>query len=170
MNENELKNLIAQGLSTWQISKQINKCQTSVRYWLKKFGLSTKLEKCIVCGKVLTGKKTKYCCNKCKNQGPLGVPRSQQTRGLERRIQLVLSKGGKCEKCGYSSNLACFEFHHLDPSQKDFNLDVRSLSNRSFEKSLSEVEKCQLLCANCHREAHNPRGFNWSPPEKILPE
>jgi formate-dependent nitrite reductase cytochrome c552 subunit len=44
------------------------------------------------------------------------------------------------------------EFHHRDPTQKDFSLGHAKMTN--FEKVKSELDKCDLLCANCHREEH----------------
>lgn len=65
----------------------------------------------------------------------------------------VQYKGGKCEQCGYDSCIAALEFHHLDPNEKDFSISGKGIT-RSFEKIKEELEKCVLLCANCHREAH----------------
>ena len=56
--------------------------------------------------------------------------------------------------CGYATNLAGLAFHHL--GGKEFQLDVRSLSNRKIGPILKEAEKCKLLCHNCHAEVHNP--------------
>jgi hypothetical protein len=53
-------------------------------------------------------------------------------------------------------NLAALVFHHTDSTAKDFKLDMRSLSNRRLEPVLNEIEKCILVCANCHAELHNP--------------
>lgn len=64
--------------------------------------------------------------------------------------------GGKCEECGYNKNVAAFDFHHIERDEKEFSLDRRTLGNRSMEKVLLEMSKCKLLCANCHRELHNP--------------
>lgn len=61
-------------------------------------------------------------------------------------------KGGKCEHCGYDRFIGALEFHHLDPEQKDFGLGQAKLTN--FEKVKAELDKCVLLCANCHREEH----------------
>ncbi len=65
-------------------------------------------------------------------------------------------KGGYCQRCGYSKNLAALEFHHLDPTEKEIQLDMRTLSNRNWHIVLAEAEKCILLCSNCHAEEHNP--------------
>lgn len=108
---------------------------------------------CVVCGKELNGKQSLYCSIKCKNVNHQSYP-SQKKRGLERKLYLVDRLGGKCSTCGYAVNLAGLAFHHLN--DKEFKLDVRSLSNRKIESILDEVAKCKLLCHNCHAEIHNP--------------
>lgn len=56
-----------------------------------------------------------------------------------------------CVKCG-ESHPACLDFHHRDPLEKDFLLsDIRSRSLHSIQK---EIDKCDVLCANCHRKLH----------------
>lgn len=80
---------------------------------------------------------------------------SQKLRGLKRKFELIKSHGGKCEICGYNKNLAALEFHHINPEEKEFQLDLRHLSNTNLDKLEKEINKCQLLCANCHREIHN---------------
>jgi hypothetical protein len=62
-------------------------------------------------------------------------------------------KGGKCERCGYNRCVDALDFHHIDPSQKDFSLGSKGHS-RSWERVKAEIEKCILVCANCHREIH----------------
>ena len=66
-------------------------------------------------------------------------------------------KGGKCESCGYNKYIGALEFHHKDFSQKDFQISRHRLQtfNDDVEK---ELNKCLLLCANCHREIHS--GYN----------
>lgn len=61
-------------------------------------------------------------------------------------------KGGKCARCGYDRYVGALEFHHLDPGEKDFSLSRSKLT--SFDKVKAELDKCVLLCANCHREEH----------------
>ncbi len=60
-------------------------------------------------------------------------------------------KGGKCQICGYSKYQGAFDLHHLDPKQKDFGIGDKDYT-RSWEKVRAELDKCILVCANCHRE------------------
>ena len=78
----------------------------------------------------------------------------QKLRGLKRKFELINKKGGCCMICGYSNNLAALEFHHRDPSQKEHPLDVRNISNSKMIDLMMEVEKCDLLCSNCHKITH----------------
>lgn len=66
--------------------------------------------------------------------------------------KLVAYKGGKCEICGYDKCIIALDFHHLDPNEKDFNIGGGAAI--SFEKCKKEVDKCILVCSNCHREIH----------------
>jgi hypothetical protein len=65
-------------------------------------------------------------------------------------------KGSRCEICGYASNYAAPEFHHVNPDLKKFQLDMRSLSNRKWSAVLDESLNCRLVCSNCHAELHHP--------------
>jgi DNA-binding CsgD family transcriptional regulator len=69
----------------------------------------------------------------------------------KRKIELLEYKGGKCEVCGYSKSIYSLQFHHLDPEKKDFTIGGR---NYSWERMKKEVDKCILVCANCHCEIH----------------
>ena len=68
------------------------------------------------------------------------------------KVRAVIYKGGKCEQCGYSKSYAALDFHHRDPSQKDFQ--VGKGNYRRWELIRPELDKCTMLCANCHREDH----------------
>jgi hypothetical protein len=63
----------------------------------------------------------------------------------------VAEAGGSCALCGYDRCLAALQFHHVDPSTKDFALAMFGLS-RSLERMRAGARKCVLLCANCHAE------------------
>ncbi|MEX0924628.1 MAG: hypothetical protein WDZ82_01665 [Candidatus Paceibacterota bacterium] len=62
--------------------------------------------------------------------------------------------GGKCALCGYHKSPRALSFHHKDESKKEFGMSARGLT-RSWEKIKAEIEKCVLLCANCHMEVHD---------------
>jgi len=63
-----------------------------------------------------------------------------------------------CAICGYTKCDDALEFHHVNPKDKKFNLATRSF-NRVNKNIVNEINKCILLCANCHREIHaNKKG------------
>ena len=63
-------------------------------------------------------------------------------------------KGGKCENCGYNRCIEALEFHHLDPEQKDFQFSGNGHC-KSWTRVKAELDKCILVCSNCHREIHS---------------
>ena len=78
-------------------------------------------------------------------------------REIKRKIQMIEYKGGKCIKCGYNKNIAALDFHHLESDNKDFNI---AHVGGGLEKMKKELDKCILVCSNCHREIHNPNKNN----------
>lgn len=80
----------------------------------------------------------------------------QVMRAIKRKYYLISLRGGKCQNCGYDKNMSALDFHHVNPETKKFQLDQRSLSNLSMKSIMNEFEKCEVLCANCHREHHSP--------------
>ncbi len=115
---------------------------------------------CIICNRALTGRQRKFCSLKCKNACTNNKHQdysSQQRRGYKRKLELIAMKGGCCARCGYFKNVAALCFHHIDPSTKSFQLDIRRCSNNSWIRLVQEAHKCELLCLNCHAEVHNPR-------------
>ena len=96
----------------------------------------------------------------------------EQTVERQRALKLraIAYKGGKCEKCGYDKCNAALEFHHLDPTGKDFS--ISKVKGTAWTEGIKgELDKCVMLCANCHREAHwkEKEFINLSPkqPAKI---
>lgn len=85
-----------------------------------------------------------YCKSCTKNQVK---ERQQQLKKMS-----VEYKGGCCVYCKYSKCISALEFHHLDPKKKDFN--ISKSRQTSFDKIKKELEKCILVCSNCHREIH----------------
>jgi len=136
-----LEKLIDDGLTQEQIAKYFSLSETTIRYWLKKYQLY-RCNKCGTLDKVLFYKSVHTTCKKCMRRRKKGY-----------KIEAVEYKGGKCIKCGYNKCLAALDFHHRDPLEKD--PDWRNLlRKRSLESIKSELDKCDLLCKNCHTELH----------------
>jgi len=65
--------------------------------------------------------------------------------------KLVEYKGGACKICGYSKCIQALDFHHINQLEKKFEL---TYMNRTWDVLKEEVDKCIMVCANCHREIH----------------
>lgn len=64
--------------------------------------------------------------------------------------------GGICRNCGNVFDDCCYDFHHLNPNEKDFNISSAQTNGaKTWLKVRDELKKCVLLCANCHRLIHN---------------
>ena len=95
---------------------------------------------------------------KLKYEREIGTPRRTKRR-QKLKADLVKYKGGKCEHCSVSYPYdGVYEFHHPDPTKKDFEiglaLDRKIPYLRTRENLLKEIDKCLMLCANCHRIEH----------------
>ena len=129
----------------WQIVKRQSRPNKEIK--------PTVIPKCKVCDIIKTDQnscKTKSgtfntYCKKCSAELIL-----IRTRRLKEKC--VNYKGGKCEKCGYNQCLAALQFHHKDPNQKDFGIAGKTTFNDTM---IRELEKCSLLCSNCHFELHS---------------
>jgi 5-methylcytosine-specific restriction endonuclease McrA len=86
-----------------------------------------------------------YRCRKCS------VDAVQKRRDTVKKMA-VEYKGGKCEKCGYNKYIGALEFHHVN-GEKDFGIGAKGYT-RSWAKVKEELDKCIMLCSNCHKETH----------------
>lgn len=82
----------------------------------------------------------------------------QREAKRSRKLEAIVYLGGKCSSCGGVFHPAVYEFHHLDPSTKE--RDPSKLLNRSREVLYKELDKCVLLCANCHRLEHHKGSYS----------
>lgn len=163
------KKLVEEGLTMPEIANNIGDCTVfQVRNFLRKNNLKTKysynklkydkngipIQYC-KCGIKLNktnafwhNKKNKwqYSCKKCRKK-------MSSDRWKKNKKRAVEYKGGKCGMCGYDKCLDVLEFHHINPKEKSNNF--RNLKIISWESQKEELDKCILLCANCHRETHN---------------
>lgn len=85
-------------------------------------------------------------CKKCRSA-------AVHKRRKEMRIKGIQLLGGACSNCGYNKCMNALHFHHRNPAEKEFGLSVRGMT-RSWDKYKAELDKCELLCANCHAETH----------------
>lgn len=155
-----LENLISQGYGTYKIAKAVSKSQTTVRFWLKKYSLTTNNPKyggrcgelkgrvCSHCGErdpdKFYGNKITICA-KCHNKYTNDI-------GHQKRLKAVEKLGGKCIICGYCRYTGSLDIHHLDPSKKDTKFS--QMRGWTWERILKEIDNCVLLCKNCHSELH----------------
>lgn len=95
-----------------------------------------------------------YRCTKCRSQAV--TKRRRKVKQL-----LIEYKGGKCEMCGYDKCIAALEFHHRDPSKKEFGIGCNG-NTIKLEKAKKEVDKCMLICSNCHKEIHHQEGYSYN--------
>jgi transposase-like protein len=157
----QLEPLVAQAYTVDRIAQELGVGATTVRYWLKRHGLSTArtiapapedrppeiLRRCRTHGvtvHILTARGKRYRCKRC---------RVEAVSARRRRVKLMLVEeaGGACCLCGYDRYPGALEFHHVDPADKSFAIADRGVA-RSIERARAEARKCILVCANCHAE------------------
>ncbi len=74
-------------------------------------------------------------------------------RRKELKQRAVAYKGGTCVKCGYAKCVDALAFHHRESGSKDFSFSEGGIT-RSWDRIRAELDKCELVCANCHAEIH----------------
>lgn len=166
----ELEELINEGYSQHMISKKYGLSQSTIRHWLKKFDLKTKNKsfKDGYKGQEYDYSLTERKCSSCslvKNVGEFykRSDREGQYQSLCKECSsnshvnnknLILEyKGNCCEICKGSYKERSYHLHHKDPTYKEF-LISRYSNTKNIDKLKPELDKCHLLCVNCHRETH----------------
>jgi Homeodomain-like domain len=157
--------LVDDGLSIREIAVRVGRSPSTVRHWLRTYGLvtvagrrrsearraresgtGTLVRECPKHGRseFLLEARGSYRCLRC---------RSEAVSDRRRKVKeiLVEEAGGECVLCGYDRHIGALHFHHVDPNAKSFNL-ARMGVTRSLERCREEAGKCKLLCANCHAE------------------
>ena len=153
MKKELIEGCIARGLSIHKMADELGVCFTSIRHWLKKHNLVTQVSKpskeyLCKCGETDGNKfyqKSKTCCKKCHNDRLMSAWRNNKVKAVDH-------KGGKCMRCGYNKYIGALEFHHRDPTTKECAWDA--MCRWTWARIVEEINKCDLLCANCHREVH----------------
>jgi hypothetical protein len=167
----KLATLVERGLSIGQIAAEVRRSKATVRYWLRRYGLKTwspsgsrrSVESraaaeaglrqapltCATHGEtqfVVDGRGY-YRCRKC---------RAEAVSRRRRKVKeiLVHEAGGACRICGYAQSMRALHFHHVDPSQRQLEINARGQA-LSLETLRAEARKCVLLCSNCHAEVED---------------
>lgn len=92
----------------------------------------------------------KYCED--SNTGVCSNCRSK-LKQKQRKIDLIDYSGGECMECGYDDCISGLIFHHRTPADKSFTISS-NLLDKTMEELKKEVDKCELLCGNCHASKH----------------
>jgi hypothetical protein len=169
--QEELETLVSSGATLAEMATRLDRSVASVRYWLDRYQIRVTNPR---------GPRRRYCdgaktavfeCRQhglteftLEGRGHYRCKRCRSTAVVNRRrtikAKLVEEAGGACALCGYRRWVGALQFHHIDPSRKDFSISQRGHS-RSLARSRLEVRKCVLLCANCHAEVEG--GFATLP-------
>lgn len=165
-----LEPMVEAGMSIAQIAAEVDRSKAAVRHWLRKFGLWTKRSAgsrpreateaaraaglsevaldCAHHGRTshVRDGRGYFRCRTCRQEAV--VRRRRRVKQI-----LVEEAGGCCRLCGYDRSVAALEFHHVDPSEKQFGVAQGGM--RSIARLRVEARKCVLLCSNCHAEVES---------------
>jgi len=154
---------LEQGLNRKQISDHLGYSFEQVCYLLKKFNVRKNgthsykdkgSKKCPSCNQEKPisefhkrkNKRPGSWCKSCMTKQAVARQRKYKEMAIE-------YKGGACISCGFAKYAGSLDFHHVDPKQKDAGVSKLTRSPMT-DKIQHELDKCVLLCANCHRMVH----------------
>ena len=178
MEKQTLEHLIAENKSSYEIAAIVGNSATTVRYWLNKYELKTNKSQYNKNTKIIPDFKTCKTCKTCNEIRPIDdfhfrnklinetrvttckicTNKVTMDRFRKNKLLFVAYKGNKCSICNYNKCPAALEFHHLDPTQKEFGISD-SRNNTLNQKVKDELDKCILVCSNCHKEIHYDLDF-----------
>lgn len=147
--EKDLKvvTLYIEGNSCANIAKKLKIGNTTVYDVLKRNETPLRIQErkkvnCDICDKPIPEDViTRNRCNTCRTN----------IRRYVAKSNAVEYKGGECQMCGWIGNIAAFDFHHK--YDKKFGLSA-NIATKSWKIVKEELDKCDLLCAICHRIKH----------------
>lgn len=177
MDKKELTQDVIAGLTVKQIQDKYNCSRSKVYYYKTLYGLNglspnskknfrEDLEKqCNICqtvkplsefysnGYSSTGKvKYKAACRPCEQN-----KRTSGFYGYILEYLNISNREYKCNRCGYTNIFGSLDFHHKNPAEKEFalsNADKTMSFDRFMAEVAPEIDKCEILCPNCHRLEH----------------
>lgn len=104
-----------------------------------------------------------YCSPACRNNNPNKKINTRMFQQLRRNLidKIKLDRG--CAKCGFNAHAAALDFNHIKGTK---NFSVSQDTKKAMSKLLAEIDKCEILCANCHR-IHTYENRHWHTKRKI---
>lgn len=171
VDHGELGRLVDEGLTVRAIANRLDVSYSTVRHWLRRYGLQTARGLRLAQTKVARDTGASSVIAVCDRHGSTQlVPRpgggfrclrcrNEAVTARRRRLKelLVAEAGGACRLCGYDRSVAALHFHHVDPAAKEFTIAGAGMT-RSLARARIEAAKCVLLCANCHAEVESATG------------
>ena len=165
LTREQLEPLVGAGLPIRAIAEQLGVSYTTVRHWLRRYGLVTPRAERLASTREARDARVISDVVACPVHGPSRhvkrtdgglrclACRSDAVSNRRRRVKalLVEEAGGCCVMCGYAGSPGALHFHHRDPASKSFALSDTGVT-RSLAKARAEAAKCVLLCATCHAE------------------
>lgn len=168
---NRLSELVETEMSIAQIAEKLDCSKGTVRHWLLRYELKTKggLDRRPASqAKVAKEAGLVTVSMQCRHHGETDfwldgrgyyrckLCRSAAVARRRRKMKRILVEeaGGACCICGYNRNMRALHFHHVEPSQKRYEMNARGVS-LALETLRAEARKCVLLCSNCHAEAED---------------
>lgn len=172
IDRDELASLVEQGMSITELAEVCGRSKARFRHWLRRYELKTLqavrraqrravhnaaaesgeepptelMMNCRRHGECMFVREGSgyYRCARCRVESV-----AEHRRRLKR--MLVAEAGGRCQLCGYDRQPRALQFHHVEPTTKEFELSRRGVT-LSLARLRAEATKCVLLCGNCHAE------------------
>ena len=168
MEKQVLEKLISENKSTYDISKDLNKSQTTIRYWLDKYELKTHkgicnkkiiYKKCITCDEDLIRNSYTYCSNKCQQDYQYNEYIVKWKQGLENGViglstsahikkYMLIRHDHKCSECGWNK---------INPFTNKIPLELEHIDGDYTNNTESNLT---ILCPSCHSLTATYKGAN----------
>ncbi len=156
---------------TFKVSPSLHSARTlrvrqhlTVRMQSRAFLLVYMEKICLTCGVVFTAQLSwqKFCTAKCRNNSPAKKLVTQAFQQSRRAFIDKIKVERGCSICGYNAHPAALDFNHI---VGDKNFSISQDSKIALHKLLGEIDKCEILCANCHR-VHTYEHRHWQTKRK----
>ena len=114
-----------------------------VKNKFRKEGLQSRCKKC----------DCEYKASKYKEKREELILKAKHKREAKVQWMREYRQTQHCVKCG-ESRWYVLDFHHRDPNEKELSVAEMLMRGFGIERMMKEIDKCDVVCANCHREIH----------------